>query len=134
VWALSLISLPLLLLGGGAVVAWRRAPGAAAAPASELEQALAAGREGERLFRAWNRAVAAEATPGEVLALHEGARVHLQRGLEELQRLLERPEHRDADGELRPELRGWEEHLQRWAVLLVDLERGALLGARSAGG
>lgn len=127
----SILSLTLLIAGGVVVIRARRAPTPGTQHLSQLDQALANGREGERLFREWNR-VAGQGAPDE-LALHEGARAHLVHAVEGLQEILAQPQYLDEQGELRPEYAGYEDYLQRWAMLLVDLEKGALLGTRGGG-
>lgn len=121
----SVASLAALIVSGVLVTRAVRQPAPAVENQHSLDPIMAEGREGERLFREWNRARHTGA-PDEQ-RLHQEAKLRLQSAVERLQALLSRPPYSDAEGTPRPEYEGYERPLQDWATLLVDLEKGATL-------
>lgn len=122
---LSIASLTALIVGGIVVTRAVRPSAPPRDDQSELLSIVAEGREGERLFREWNRA-RHTGSPDEQ-RLHQEAKLRLQSAVERLAALLSRPPYSDAEGTPRPEYEGYERPLQDWATLLVDLEKGSTL-------
>lgn len=121
----SIASLTALIVSGVLVTRADRQPAPAVNSQHPLDPIMAEGREGERLFREWNRARHTGAPDDQ--RLHQEAKLRLQSAVERLQALLSRPPYSDAEGTIRAEYEGYERPLQDWATLLVDLEKGATL-------
>lgn len=121
----SIASLTALIVSGVLVTRAVRQPAPSVNAQNSLDPIMAEGREGERLFREWNRARRTGA-PDEQ-RLHQEAKLRLQSAVERLVALLSRPPYSDAAGNPRPEYEGYERPLQDWATLLVDLEKGATI-------
>lgn len=123
---ISIGTLTVLLIGGIVLINKGRTPAPQVRHDTELEQIIAGGKDGTKDYRAWNQAKNSGA--GNEQQLYHSAKNKLQTAVEKLQALLDQPPYVDQNGDRKKEYEGYEQYLQEWATLLVDLEKGSTLG------
>lgn len=125
VMLISIGTLTVILIGGILMINKNRTPAPQVNHQNDLERILQGGKEGEAAFREWNKAK--NGGGGNENQAYNTARTKLQKAVEELQALLDQPQYRNGE-DLKKEYEGYEQYLQKWAELLVDIEKGSTLG------
>lgn len=121
---ISIGTLTVLLIGGIVMINKGRTPPPQVNHQDELKTILDGGKAGEEAYRAWNKA---KREGGNENQHYNDAKNKLQKAVEDLQALLEKPQYRNGE-DIKPEYEGYESYLQKWAELLVDIEKGSTLG------
>ena len=122
---ISIVTITVLLIGGLVLRGQMATPVDAPNHQNELDRILALGKEGEQAFRAWNNAKNGKG--GNEQQAYNECRTKLQTAIEQLTGLLSQPPYCDGEGNTLPEYEGYEPYMQKWAELLVDVEKGSVL-------